>query len=87
MATLKCDKTSCSEYEFWNKKEQKCDDCPENCWACDQDSCSYCEEGYYLHENNGKFECVDTCPEGMTFNFETSKCKPCKDGCNICDNG
>lgn len=65
-----------------NKETFTCEDCSENCLNCeDNTSCTKCEKGFVLEENN----CKKECSQGYRQNVESQVCEKCFDpSCLIC---
>lgn len=43
--------------DYFNKNDEECIPCVENCMDCESETCEQCEKGYFLHHKDGK--CYD----------------------------
>merc|ERR1711957_1149267 len=79
---------SCGEGFFNAKKNDsiECKQCSNRkCKVCENDKCSVCNNAFLIEEE-GKLQCVDTCPKKQYGDISGEKCNDCVKGCDECKN-
>lgn len=65
-------------------QEELCTPCIEHCQQClSLDTCTKCDNGYYLLNSSVAVQCVTTCPLSYVLHH-SNFCQPCPPNCMVC---
>ncbi|KAL4474863.1 hypothetical protein ABPG74_001559 [Tetrahymena malaccensis] len=58
--------TSCPDGYGYDSDSQTCKQCIDKCYDCKGNwkTCNYCQQNYYLYNNDSTYKCVDSCTNG-----------------------
>nr|Q9NJ15.1 RecName: Full=Proprotein convertase subtilisin/kexin type 5; AltName: Full=Proprotein convertase PC6-like; Short=aPC6; Flags: Precursor [Branchiostoma californiense]AAF26301.1 proprotein convertase aPC6B isoform [Branchiostoma californiense] len=82
-----CVESSCEQDQYYSSETGRCEDCPYNCRACDNDGdCAECAPTYIVVD--GRCRPEETCEDGeyQDRDRDTAElsCRPCHQSCKTC---